>query len=251
MQVLRFITATIFIFLWCPANATKNIVEHYPVVISISSDHSIFPQHWLKPHIKANATPVAASEVSRTKSVLKKAFSKYPENVLKQSLDSVYVVEKLRFRGVSAGGTNSKNNIYLANRGIEKGDTNRFIESVFHAELSSILLRNKPQYIDKTSWLDINPSTFKYGRSGVDAIKKGMSSQVSDTTNYNRGFFTEYATSSFENDFNSVSKRVFIGDAHFWTTVNKYPPLKEKVALVVQFYNQVDPRFTLDYFKGL
>ena len=53
---------------------------------------------------------------------------KYPTDVLKENLESIYIVQKLNFCGVSAAGTNSRNKIYLANNGLSGGYTNDFIE---------------------------------------------------------------------------------------------------------------------------
>ena len=70
--------------------------------------------------------------------------------------EEIYVLHRITYRGISASGTNSSRNVYVANRGCCEGYTDTWIERTFRAEFSSILLRNYPQYLDREAWMQAN-----------------------------------------------------------------------------------------------
>jgi len=42
-----------------------------------------------------------------------------------------------------------------------------------------------------------------------------------------------------------------MGDESFFDTVESYEKLEMKLDLIVEFYNSIEPTFTIEYFKGL
>jgi len=178
-----------------------------------------------------------------------KALGKYPTAVLDRHLDAVYVVARLRYRGITAGGTNSRNAVYLA-------DSTRYsrqaVENNFHAEFSSILLRQNHDRFDEAAWRAANPAGFAYrGVGGVDAIRDNAASLRNEDGLLEQGFFHQYATSDIEDDFNAFAARLFLGDDTLWKSANTYPRIKAKTDLTIAFYNSIDPTFTREWFERL
>ena len=209
----------------------------------------IFPESWTTPRINAQADPLDPEVAASARALVARAFAKYPPAILNENLESVYVVGKLGYSGITAGGTNSRSVVYLA-------DTKRYspidVEGIFHAEFSSILLRNFPTYFDKARWIQINPEDFRYrGEGGVDAIKDNLASTRADEALHERGFINQYGTADLEDDFNSFAERLFMGDAKFWQAYEKYPRVKAKAELAMQFYASLDAKLDSAFFASL
>jgi hypothetical protein len=237
----RFCIASLFLLcLTSPWIAVaQTVILENPVRMVTSSDRSIFPESWLSPDINAEAEMLQESQIDRSRIVLYKAMKNYPGRVLARNLETIYVLHRLKYKGISAGGTNSRRSVYVANRGNREGFTDIWIERTFHAEFSSILLRNFPQYLDKDAWKKANVESFKYGVSGVQAVKQEKDRTVFDPSLHAEGFLYEYAKSTLENDFNSIAEHLFLGDGRFWSVVNKHQKIKEKTDPAIAFYHQM------------
>ncbi|WP_395736881.1 hypothetical protein [Prosthecobacter sp.] len=219
-----------------------------PPIIVDDASPAIFPKSWLTPAINATAVPLEASQQQPCISITRKALAKYPPAVLRASLKGVYLLGRLGYSGVSAGGTNSKDAVYLVKN--ERISTTR-LENNFHAEFSSILLRNFPRHLDSAPWQQLNPPGFAYRHSGVQAIKNKQASLTLTDTLHEEGFLNEYGKASIEEDFNSYAARLFMGDAALWRAIDKYPKVQAKAALAIAFYQKLDPFFTREWFLSL
>lgn len=233
------------------ANATQLVIQETPVLIVTSSSSSIFPQSWLSQDINAIAETLRPSEVARSTKIINKAAAKYPGQILGDNLRAIYVLHRLKYCGISTSGTNSARDIYIANRGKREGFTDDWLESTFHEEFSSILLRNFPQYLDVNSWTKVNPPSFQYGASGVAAVASGQDSQIFSSTFNAEGFLYEYSKATLENDFNSIAAQLFLGNADFWSIVDKHPKIREKTEFVIGFYHKLSPGLSKEFFLRL
>ena len=220
-----------------------------PVKVSTSAERDIFPKSWQTTRVNAHADPLADGEIERSKTITARAFKKYPARVLKSNVDAVYVVQRLGYFGITASGTNSNDTIYLANRGSKNGFTEDWIERVFHSELSSILLRNFPQYLDEDAWKAINEPSFKYGATGVRAIQTGKAKTVYDANLQKKGFLYEYAQSTLENDFNSIAENLFVKCGKFRLLESEHDRIRKKTKLVMEFYQKIDRSFDSEFFE--
>lgn len=222
--------------------------------IIFTADENIFPGEWLVPEINAKGESLSEGEIERSKIIIISALDKYPTQFLKYNLKNVYILKSLSYSGVNAGGTNSFDCVYIANDGVNMGYTDIIIEKEFHHEFSSIILRNYWYIFKESAWRQVNPAGFSYfdeAGGGVGAIKEGKTSSDFNVQAHESGFLYEYAESSLENDFNSFAENIFMGDDSFFNTVGNYEKLQMKLDLIVEFYNTIDPTFTLEYFKGL
>jgi hypothetical protein len=220
------------------------------ITISFAADEEMYPESWRGGKVNGDGIALNEAEYDRSKNIVSKALEKYPTEVLTKHIKKIYVLDDIHFYGVRYGGTNSLDRIYITNRGLVLGYTDQFIERLFHAEFSSILLRNLT-YLNKTTWLACNSEDFKYGGSGQDALKNGKAGEHFDPELHEQGCLTQYGTSNFENDVNSFAKNIFRAEPEFWNIVDKYPRVKCKLELIVNFYAQINSMFTMEYFKKL
>lgn len=233
------------------ANFSDTSIRGVALVFKYSADN--FPSSWRTAPINASGIPIAVEEISRTEQVAIKAIRKYPETLLAVNLKAVYYLKEMNFYNTGFGGTNSSNNLYLTNDGIGQGYTDDYIEQTFHHELSSILFRNHPEYLDTAAWNNANVPGFIYNdpSAGVGAIQNGQSSQDLDSLLCQKGILTQYALSALENDLNTLAQNLFCPDKVFWKTVDKYPRIKTKVTLLIDFYNKFSPVYSENYFRRL
>jgi hypothetical protein len=222
------------------------------VDVYTGADPSMFPAEWLAPTIAASAQPLASSEAERALRLVKVALSKYPVGLIRLNLERIYLVGDLLFQGIAAAGTNSDGRLYLR---IDAGNplyTDATIEANLHHELAHILRRNYAFLWNDTVWAGCNPSGFRYvASSGVEAVRVGRASQLPADPVNDQGFWSEYAASDLSEDFATVGGELMAGDAEFWARVDRFPALRAKVGTAIDFYSQLDERFSEAYFRGL
>jgi hypothetical protein len=231
------------------ANYSDTTIRGVAVVFNYST--SIFPDSWRSAEINASGEPIAAGEIERTKNISIIALNKYPRPVLAENLKAVYFLKSMKFYNTPFGGTNSFDNLYLTNDGFSSGYTNDYLEQTFHHEFSSILFRNHPEFLDTAAWNKANVQGFMYNDpgEGVGAIQKNQSSQDIDTVLCRKGILTQYALSAMENDINTLAQNLFCPERDFWKTVDRFPRVKAKVLLLINFYNKFSPAYTERYFR--
>lgn len=222
-------------------------VNGIPVLFVVNDE--TFPESWKTESINAQGIDLDTAEIKRSYELVKKAFAKYPETVLKNNLRAIYVLKSITFYGQPFGGTNSNDVLYIANKGKQSAYSDDYIEQTIHHEFSSILLRNFPDYFQKEKWLSYNK--VGYGDGGVAALKSGSSSQVLDTALHARGFLHQYANSDMENDFNSFAENIFLPEMEFYNVADAYAPIAGKLELIIAFYNELDAQFSRKYFKKI
>lgn len=221
------------------------------IQIVLKKEEGMFPGDWKEDPINAEASNLDEARIERSLKVVKKALDKYPSELLRSNLKRVYVLKSLYFYGVEYGATNSSESVYITNRGIKEGYTDSFLEELVHEEFSSILFRNYNYYFFKEmDWRDVNPDSFSYGEGGRKAIQSGEGSLEINTSWLRKGFLYQYATSDLEEDFNSFARKTFTGK-EIWQYAKDYPKIEKKLRLMIDFYHEIDPVFTEEYFRKL
>jgi hypothetical protein len=247
-KIILLITITCSIVSFAQSSYTD---ERTGIKICFDSEENMFPKSWYNSRVNATSKSLDTAEHSRSKKIIKLIFEKYPEAVLKNNLKTIYVLDSFSFFGQSYGGTYSDSNVYLSNKGINNGYTDFYIEQVFHAEFSSVLLNNYKAFYNENEWTKNNPTEFNYGKGGLDALKNKKSSETFDNQLNEIGFINQYALSSSENDFNSFAKNLFMPRKGFYELVQSYPNLAYKLKIIIQFYNKIDPFFTTEFFNKI
>jgi hypothetical protein len=236
-----------FLLLFVHTFSQNKSLAEFGVEISFSADSKIFPSSWLTKEINGKAAPLDTAEFERSRAVIIKALNKYPVELIAKHLTKVYIVNHLEFYGLSYGGTNSTSMIYLINKGVGLGYSDFWIEQAFHSEFSSILFRNYSFLFDKKKWISKN-SGIRYGQSGTEALRLGKASTVFDFELNKKGFLSLYGTASIEEDFNTFAENLFLSSTGFWEIGKRQKRIDKKTKQVIQFYNQIDSRFDLNYF---
>lgn len=219
--------------------------------ILTSSDPAIFPVSWRAAPINASGEALPADRVEQVSRVLRGAMAKYPEGVLRTHLRAVYALAQLRYNDILTSGTNSRDCVYLKIGEPAQGFTDAHIERTFHAEFSSILLRNRAKDFDAGAWQAANPPGFTYLGSGVDAVKQRRAGLAMRAELHEQGFLNEYAKSTMENDFNGIAAMLFRGESSLWETAEKFPRIRAKLELSIRFYQTLDPSLNESYFRSL
>lgn len=219
-----------------------------PFITVDDASQDIFPKEWQESPINASADPLPKSDQTVCRKLVERELAKYPARVLEANLKGVYVVSRLRYHDIIAGGTNSRSKVYVVKN--DKFTWERFTEYV-HAEFSSILLRNHPEFLDRYAWEHTNPDDFSYLGSGVQAIREKKASVYTKESLFEQGFIQQYGMASFEEDFNGYAGRLFMGEASLWEAIEKYPRVKAKADMVIAFYTKLDPSLTFEFFHGM
>lgn len=233
------------------SHAEEHGILEKPVRVVTSADSSIFPESWRNEPVLASGEVLPESHAGRVRAVLSHALAKYPAQVLQRELKAVFVFAELRYSGVITSGTNSLNSVYLKTGDVKQGFTDTHIEGVFHAEFSSILLRNHAAFLDKEAWQAANPAGFQYLGNGVDAVKQKKAATTLRDDLHEQGFLVEYAQSTLENDLNGFAKMLFNGEPELWRVAAKFPKVRRKLDLSLAFYQKIDASFTEVCFRSL
>jgi len=250
LMMIGLMAVALGLALWYAMHGDEQLVlMTEPVRVATSSSDDIFPESWRGGRIRASGKILGEEHRERASTILHQALAKYPEPLLAAHLDSVYVLSELTYSGVSAGGTNSLTSVYLKIGDDRDRFTDEAIERVFHAELSSILLRNRADLFHEQAWRQCNPPGFNYStQGGVGAIKQGRASIRGDEEMYAQGFLSLYGQSSMENDFNGFAAALLCGEQELWKIAERHAPIQGKLELTVAFYHALDPSFTEERF---
>jgi len=204
-------------------------------------DPGMFPARWHRRGVEVRATPLPAARRATAEAWLAQALAAYPAGFVAQQLRGIYVLGSLSFRGVRAGGSNSRRRIYVV---LPAGSAaQRYFERVVHAELSSVLLRRYPQHFDQADWLRGTIPGFRYGASGAAAVRHGLAAAWPTPWTLKQGFLYEYGMSSVENDLNSYAGFLFAHPERLRAFAARYPGIAHKRALTLRFYRALDARF--------
>jgi len=201
---------------------------------------TFFPADWRDDELAARGQQVPSSEIKRVLPLIRRFLAAYPQDVLRMELTDIYLVSDLNIYGKSFGGTSSENAIYI---NCSEDADNDFLLARLHSEFSSILMRNHS--FPKDEWQKQNPTAFQYLGSGVKMLDGddlyGQSRRL--LTN---GFLVKYSQSSVENDFNMISDWIFTKRHKLETLCAKYPVLRKKCDLAVEFYKSVGCDFDIN-----
>jgi hypothetical protein len=154
----------------------------------------------------------------------------------------------MEINGFRCGGTYDqfRRIVYLTNNGSLKDD--RAVAN-FHHEFSSLLLSCHGFFLNP--WIGKNPLGFKYLQeksANWTTIWRDIKFYGEGTeVDYRKGFINNYGQTNFENDFNEYAAMIFTYPQKFKKIMNKYPRVRGKFLLFLDFYHKIDPIFTEEY----
>src|SRR5690606_16404265 len=124
-----------------------------------------------------------------------------------------------------------------------------------HHEMASWLFYRYAEHFDKAAWLQANPPGFEYSGGAIAAAQAiGEGRRRVDRIEEDQlpsGFVNNYCRVSLDNDFSEVASHLFSNQPRFWAAVEQHDALAQKVRLAIRFYEQVDERYSEEYFRNL
>lgn len=237
---------------WCLVfeNVEEKIEEielQYGIDIKYDVGDNAIPELWKNPPSNGAATPITRYNLCRYFPVLSRELKKYPANIIRRDLSTIYLLSSLSFYGVQYGGTSIGNSIYLTGGARSEGYTDAYFASLLHHEMSSIFYRT--YHFPKEAWSSINPENFFYAKTDnqvLKAIAKGDKLK-NNTSLYREGFLSTYGYSTLENDFNLYTEMAFTHPQQLRSLVEKYSRVRQKADLMKSFYMKISEDFSLDY----
>ncbi len=195
------------------------------------------------PSKNSKVKPIAHRALLKYPAILQKAFEKYPAGIIEKYLKAIHFAGEINENGFRAAGSYDpfRHVIFLVNNGW-KDDIRA--EKTFHHEFSSLLLKSRS--LVTNPWLEQNPPDFEYKH--LDKVPKDIFDEKDE--NFKKGFLNKYAFTCFENDFNEFSGMIFTRPEKFRQIMDKYPRIRGKFLVWLKFYQDIDTRFTEEYFFG-
>ena len=115
-----------------------------------------------------------------------------------------------------------------------------------HHELSSTFL----QSYDAFKTYNLLSIQFKTINDSYTYI--GRNAPIIELTEVEKDFFAvnTYARTTFENDYNMICEELFT-NPNFLKSLKPSTALYKKTMLVIEFYNKLDAKFTLEFFQNI
>ncbi len=233
-----------------------NLFDNLDKVFRYKQEEDMWPEGYLNSPEKVVIEDLAPEEIERSRKIVYSALKKYPEEVLNTiRLERVYVLKSIKIKDHPSGGLNTENSVLVTNAGKENGYTDLLIEQIIHSEISSkiIVCQEYVNLFDIFEFEALNLPGFEYYslEEYEKLYKEGKISTALDPELYEKGFLYSYAMVDSMQDYNSHVESLFKNDGEYWELTEQYPILKNKRDYVVNFLNQVNPLFTLEYFEEI
>jgi hypothetical protein len=225
--------------------------KRYGIIIYFRQLEKAVPEYWLKPPTSFKYKPLAEADLDFFYLPIQAALAQYPDSMIKNNLRAIGLAHTLSFFNTEYGATYSetqpkRNSIYLAKtEQLDKADAFDYLLDSVHHEFSSILL--KKYNFPEQAWRDANPSGFKYlyedkQNPGLEALQRS-DVYLTGKEHYERGFLSEYALASLEEDFNVYSGEIFTHPEAILKKAKIYPRIAKKVRIWLGFYISIDIKF--------
>ncbi len=217
------------------ATATiKGIQTHY-----VYDRAGFFPAAWLADPIDCGGAQIAASEMERAARLIDMFVAAYDAAFLQKNLTDIYLAGDLHCYGRAYGGTNSTSSIYIRVGSRAEGYTDRVLLATMHEEFSSILLR---QYAFPAGrWALFNGADYRYPDDSIEILDQAGVKAEPPAALLQRGFLSNYAASSFENDVNEYAGWMLVWPDRLCDFAAQYPAILHKAQLLSAFYLSIEP----------
>ena len=117
-------------------------------------------------------------------------------------------------------------------------------------ELLALLLKTEMSRFPVARWGEQNAPGFEYDKRKANA-GDGPGAILLDETVAEDGFLTPWCMRALDTDIAQVVGMLFSGDQTLWSAAERFPRIKGKLDLALEFLHEVDPRLTRDHFERL
>jgi len=219
----------------------RRIEEAHAVRVRHAYDREeFFPARWRRSPISAQGEQIPVEEIRRLLPLVETFLASYPESIIAENLQNIYLLGELSFHGKSYGATNRRDSLYIKSQGRGRGFSDSFLLSRMYSEFSSILLRNYK--FPKEAWRSVNPDDFQYVGSGRAVLGRGNLYSQNQRL-LSSGFLVKYSQSSLENDFNMISAWLFTQPDRLKRLGKEHAKLGQKVDIAIAFYRSLGIQF--------
>jgi len=230
-------------------NYLKSIKNRYKIDVIYASGASVFPDLFRLPPASVYAQPLTNSAVHqknvlRVLEILSLELKKYPDLILGQELDSIYLFTRMGIYNIPYGGTSIEKSIYMAIGEKISDHTDFYLKRLFHHEMSSVFYRRYK--FPANEWVKINPEGFTYKEKTDEALKMVDENRNLDgnETLYQQGFLDEYGKVTLEEDFNLYSELAFAQPERLRVLQDKYPSVRKKTEILKNYYLGISDEFS-------
>jgi hypothetical protein len=174
-----------------------------------------------------------------TESEIRSIISIYPEHLLNKC--KTITVKHLDI----GSGLCFSNQIYISGEYAKST-----ITQTIHHELSSIFLNKvydiKTFNIIGYEFIKLNGNKYLYDK------EIGFTIKIGPLTDDEKDYFAlnTYSKTSFENDYNLICEELFT-NKNYLSSLKPNSVLYQKTMIVIDFYNKLDKKFTVEFFKQL
>ncbi|NBV12496.1 MAG: hypothetical protein EBS07_00295 [Sphingobacteriia bacterium] len=181
------------------------------------------------------------------KAIVVQELSKYPEKLIQKNVKTFWVCSQIKDGENNISGTHHKSSIYLALEDNKDKCSMEKIAQTIHGELATILMNKYSSFFLMEEWNALLLS----GLQQSIVINDSMCRQniTLDSLWFEKGFLNEYSACSIENDFHTIAIRVFKPEEDFEKILNRWPILKKKFLLALNFYRKTNARFSIPNFQ--
>ena len=207
--------------------------DHGLVVKYIYSVEEFLPEPWRNTSEAAGLPP---EKMPNALDEIEAFLRIVPAAVTRRDLDTIYIVNHLKFNGGLVGALASGRSIYLP------CDRPTFdIRCSLYHELSHILQVAHP--IDDEGWKQLLPGGFQYlgADAGLDAF--GFDDRLRDD-----GFILRYSLTNRHEDIAVLSDWLFVRKQQAVDLCEAHPALRRKAAAVLAWYQSIDPGYDLRFY---
>lgn len=207
--------------------------------IHIHTQETGVPLEWTKQPCGAVANLADQTVAFRAAIHVLDAISAYPDELLRQFVDRVYMLHDLHMNDIDYGAVCVGSGIYICLEDSLGETLPNWVRNCFHHEFAHLLWRRLPHLFKATIWRTYNPPGFTYDHR---QLQKGGLADNEDL--YIEGFTCDYAKTTMQEDMCTLTERLFRAEPKFLKDLPKYPRLAQKARLLDDFYSQVAPKHT-------
>ncbi len=220
----------------------------YKVAVETQANNSMFPSGWTEAPGYGRAASLSPAYVKASLNQVAESVRKYPEKLIARNLNRVYVLDELDFYGGTCAASNSPDTVYLKHPKYKTGSCQR-LDFHFHTRFSRILKNNYENLFDEQKWMACNPENFSYNTKEMYKSKAGDADLY--TADFENGFLCRFAQTDLTADFSVTAAHLFSGNDKIWQLAEKYPRIKQKCDLTIEFFHKLDPSLDKDHFLNL
>jgi hypothetical protein len=217
----------------------RKVATEYGVFIHRDKGDLAISSRWRSEPANGTAKPISLANLCHYLPILVAELEKYPADVLRENVASIYLLDSLMFFDVAYGGTAMDGSVYLTGGSQLDGYSDDYFRALIHHELSSILIAAYPFPTDQ--WTSANPSAFRYTELNGDTLQKiaRTDNNKSDEALYLSGFLSSYGRTTLENDVNLYAEFALSNPNRLRELSARYPRVAQKTRILEKFYKQI------------